>query len=391
MALPQASADSLNAWGDPVWRDPQAARLPALDADIDADACVVGLGGSGLAAIEAFVDAGLDVVGIDRDDIAAGAAGANGGFLLAGLAQFHHDAVRRFGRERALGIYRLTCAELERVYAAYPSSTRRTGSLRIAADAAEESDCAAQIDAMLADGLAVSAYDGPDGRGLVVPGDGAFQPALHWRAVARSLAVRGARLFGDAAMTSVEAGLVHTRQARVRAPIVVIAIDGGLEAALPSLAGRVRSVRLQMLATDAAPECSISQPVYFRHGHDYWQQLPDGRIALGGGRDVGGDAEWQAGPGVSTPVQRHLETLLRERLGTRAPIAHRWSAAVAFTADGLPAFGEHLPDVFVTGAYNGTGNIFGGLCGRALAHLALGERTQLADYLLEGRATDFRS
>lgn len=367
---------------NPVWRDPTAAQLPALDADVDADACVVGLGGSGLAAIETFVDAGLRVVGIDRADIAAGAAGANGGFLLAGLAQFHHDAVRRYGHERALRIYRLTAAELDRVYMAHPHTTRRTGSLRIAADAAEERDCAAQVDAMLADGLAVAAYDGPDGRGLVVPGDGAFQPSQHWRAIAERLVARGARLFGDAAMTSVETGLVHTPRASVRAPIVVVAIDGGLEAALPSLAGRVRSARLQMLATDAVPQCSISQPVYFRGGHDYWQQLPDGRIALGGGRDIGGDAEWQTGPGISVSVQRHLETLLRERLGVRAAITHRWSAAVAFTDDGLPVFGEHRPGVFVTGAYNGTGNVFGGLCGRALARLALGERTELADDLL---------
>ena len=122
--------------------------------------------------------------------------------------------------------------------------------------------------------------------------------------------------------------------------------------------------------------------MYFRDGHDYWQQLPDGRIALGGGRDVGGDAEWQAGAGVSPLVQRHLETLLRERLGVRAAITHRWSAPVAFTRSGLPVFGEHRPGVFVTGAYNGTGNVFGALCGRAIAQLALGERTELADYLL---------
>lgn len=378
MTLSRTADDVVAA---PVWRDVPVAPLPALDADVVADACVVGLGGSGLAAIGAFVDAGLRVVGIDRSDVAAGAAGANGGFLLAGLAQFHHDAVRRFGRERALGLYRLTAAELERVYAEHPHTTRRTGSLRIAADTDEERDCAAQIAAMHADGLDVAPYDGPEGRGLLVPGDGSFQPAAHWRAIAQGLVARGAQLYGNTPMTAVDTGSVRTPRATVRAPLVVVAIDGALEAAMPELADRVRSARLQMLATEPAPECSIVRPVYFRDGHDYWQQLPDGRIALGGGRDIGGDAEWQVG-GVSAPVQRHLETLLRERLAVRAAITHRWSAPVAFTPTGLPVFGELRRGVFVTGAYNGTGNVFGALCGRALAQLALGERTELAQYLV---------
>lgn len=366
----------------PIWSDPAAPTLPTLHEDATADACVVGLGGSGLGAIEALLDAGLSVVGIDRTGIAAGAAGGNGGFLLAGLAQFHHDAVQRFGRERALGIYRLTHAALERIYAEHPATTRRTGSLRIAADAVEVRDCDAQAEAMQADGLAVAAYHGPEGRGLLIPGDGAFQPGEHWHAVARRAVERGARLFGDTPMVEAGAGFVHTPQATVRAGLVIVAIDGGLEAALPQLAGEVRSARLQMLATATAPECSIRQPVYFRDGHDYWQQLPDGRIALGGGRDIGGNAEWQAVPGTSPAVQAHLERLLREHLGARAAITHRWSASVAFTRRGLPVFGEVTPGVFVTGAYNGTGNVFGGLCGRALAKLALGERTELAEYLL---------
>jgi hypothetical protein len=37
--------------------------------------------------------------------VAGGAAGRNGGFLLAGLAAFHHDAVAAHGRARARALY----------------------------------------------------------------------------------------------------------------------------------------------------------------------------------------------------------------------------------------------------------------------------------------------
>lgn len=64
---------------------------------------------------------------------------------------------------------------------------------------------------------------------------------------------------------------------------VLVAVDGRLECLLPELKGRVRTARLQMLAT-APVAMRYTRPVYRRWGYDYWQQLPDGRIALGDAR-----------------------------------------------------------------------------------------------------------
>ena len=87
--------------GTPGWdADPRVASwpgLPPLDGDTAADACVVGLGGSGLAAVEGLASRGLTVVGVDAGRVAAGAAGRNGGLLLGGTAPFFHDAVRDWG------------------------------------------------------------------------------------------------------------------------------------------------------------------------------------------------------------------------------------------------------------------------------------------------------
>ncbi len=366
---------------DSVWRDGRALSLPPLRGERRAEVCVVGLGGSGLSAIEELHAAGVDVIGLDAGRVAAGAAGANGGFLLAGLAQFHHDAVARFGRERALGIYALTRRELGTRFAAPESSCRRTGSLRIAAGAGEEADCVRQIEAMQRDGLAAEPYLGAEGRGVLIPDDGVFDPALHWGALAARLRAAGVALYGDTPVQRIEAGRVDAAQGCVRAECVLVAVDGGLETLLPQLAGVVRSARLQMLATARAPELTLTRPVYYRDGHDYWQQIGDGRVVLGGGRDIGGEAEWQHASGISSHVQAHLEQLLRDTLGTRAAITHRWSAQVAFTTRGLPQFGALSPQLFVTGAYNGTGNIFGALCGRALAQSVLGRRSELAEWL----------
>ena len=85
-------------------------------------------------------------------------------------------------------------------------------------------------------------------------------------------------------------------------------------------------------------------------GLDYWQQLPDGRVLLGGGRDVGGDAEWVRDrrweAPTSDPVQAHLEHLLRRDIGTAAPVEQRWTGVVGFTDDALPVSDA---DRFLTG------------------------------------------
>ena len=61
--------------------------------------CVIGLGASGLTALIELANSGHDVCGIDAVDVGAGAAGRNGGFLLAGDAEFYHDSVKKFGRK----------------------------------------------------------------------------------------------------------------------------------------------------------------------------------------------------------------------------------------------------------------------------------------------------
>ena len=118
----------MTASATPVWGDPSAGSNPPRLADeVAADVCVVGLGGSGLAAVGAALEAGASVVGLDAGPIAGGAAGRNGGFLLAGAARFHHDAVAAWGRERAAGIYAESLVELDRLFAEVGPLARRVG------------------------------------------------------------------------------------------------------------------------------------------------------------------------------------------------------------------------------------------------------------------------
>jgi gamma-glutamylputrescine oxidase len=366
----------------PVWNDRAWPALPTLHDVVDTDVCVVGLGGSGLACVHELLALGRRVVGLDATTVADGAAGRNGGFLLAGLASFYHDAVREVGRERARAAYRLTVQEIERMCAETPDAVRLVGSLRIAESDAEATDCDAQFDAMRADGLPVERYDGAEGRGLFVPTDGAFQPLARCRALALRAVAGGARLFERSPAIEITGTEVVTPHGRVRCRSVIVALDGALPLVLPELAHRVRSARLQMLATAPTTEVSVPCPVYTRWGYDYWQQTDDGRIALGGFRDAGGDAEWTTDAVPSHTVQQALESCLRTQLGVDAPITHRWAATVGYTSDRMPVLAEARPGVWAIGGYSGTGNVVGALLGRGIAQrVALGGSELIAPFV----------
>jgi glycine/D-amino acid oxidase-like deaminating enzyme len=357
--------------GAPVWDDGRWVPLAALDGEVGADVCVVGLGGSGLSAVGWLLDRGLRVVGVDAGAVAGGAAGRNGGFLLAGLAEAHHACVAALGRQRAVALHRMTLDEVDRMAAASPDAVRRTGSLRIAATTEELDDCTAQLTAMRADGLPVEPYEGPEGVGLRFPGDGALQPLARCRALARGAVDRGARLFEASPATTITGTHVTTPQGAVRCERVVVCVDGRLEQVLPELAGTVRTARVQMLATAPAAELALPMPVYARWGLDFWQQLPDGRIALGGCRDRGGPTEWTGEAGTTRVVQAALEHILRDDLGVGAQITHRWSGAISFAEGLLPLLAEVRPGVVAAGGYRGTGNVVGAIWGRAAAELAV--------------------
>ncbi|MEO8889269.1 MAG: FAD-dependent oxidoreductase [Jatrophihabitantaceae bacterium] len=358
--------------------------LPPLDGDCTADACVIGLGGSGLAAVAALVERGLAVVGVDAGRVAAGAAGRNGGFLLGGSALFLPDAISTWGAQAAVGLYRETLAELDRLESTLgPDVVRRVGSIRLAglpgppesdveaADRARElADIAVHEAALREHEIAVQRYDGPLGQGIYLPDDAAMNPAR--RALGLAAALRGtAALHEHTPVQSIAPGVVVTGCGTVSAPVVIVAVDGQLERLLPQLVGRVRTARLQMLATEPVPAGRLPCPVYGRWGYDYAQQGGDGTLAVGGGRDQFVEDEWTADTEPTVSVQLQIEHVAERMAGALVAVSHHWAASVGYTEDGRPLCTAVEPGVVAIGGYNGTGNLVGPVAARAAVALAL--------------------
>jgi glycine/D-amino acid oxidase-like deaminating enzyme len=129
-----------------------------------------------------------------------------------------------------------------------------------------------------------------------------------------------------------------------------------------------------VLATAPLGERFLECPHYARHGFDYWQQVQDGRIVLGGFRDFSILTEMTDEETTTEPIQQALDAFLVELLGEMPEVTHRWAGIFGLTQDLLPLVGR-LPGrdgVWVGAGYSGHGNVLGLMCGELVASATLG-------------------
>jgi gamma-glutamylputrescine oxidase len=358
---------------DSFWLEEPAEPLRARVSEGGVDVAVVGGGVTGLACALTLSEGGKRVRVYEARTIASGASGRSGGFALRGGAMPYHRARAMLGAEQAAALWRLTERTLDRMEKLAGDALRRVGSLRLAVDAAERADLEAEHEALRDDGFAVEWVDKPAGRladrypgALLHPRDGALQPARWIRRLAAAAADAGAAICEHERVDSLD---------ELEAEKVVVATDG-YPSGLGALDEVVRPMRGQVMATEPLGERLYERPHYARRGLDYWQQLPDGRLVVGGRRDVDLAGESTSVEGTTPEIQTALEALIGELVGAQPAITHRWSGIFGLSPDDLPLVGP-VPGqdgLWVARGYSGHGNVLGLACGELVAKAILGRR-----------------
>ncbi|HJQ51468.1 MAG TPA: FAD-binding oxidoreductase [Gaiellaceae bacterium] len=359
---------------NPFWLEDPIPPRETRSYDGRVDVAIVGGGVTGCSAALRLAEAGLRVRIHDTRAIAEGASGRNGGFALDGGAARYDVARETYGAEHAAAYWRWTEEALDRMLELGGDALRRTGSYRLAADEEEREAITLEYAALREDGFEVEWLDdvpgGAAGRfqGAISRSRGAsIQPARFVRRLAARAAAAGAEIREHDTVEDIDA---------LDAERVLVATDGYGHGLVPELADLIWPTRGQVIASEPLDRILYDRPHYARQGFDYWQQLPDGRIVLGGFRDVSILDELTDVEETTPAIQSSLESFLHELAGAEVEVTHRWAGIFGLTQDMLPLVGP-VPGrdgrVWVAGGYSGHGNVPGFACGELVADALLGD------------------
>ncbi|HEV8179359.1 MAG TPA: FAD-dependent oxidoreductase [Gaiellaceae bacterium] len=374
---------------NPYWLEDPVPLRTDMRQEGRVDVAIVGAGVTGCSAAYRLADAGLRVRVHDARGIAEGASGRNGGFALGGGAARYDVARETYGAERAASYWRWTEEAIERMAELAGDALRPTGSYRLAGDEEEREGIRLEYEALREDGFEAEWLDdvpgGAAGRfhgAISHPRDGSIQPARFVRRLAALATGAGAEIREHDLVEDVEA---------LDADRVLVATDGYGHGLVPELSDAIWPTRGQVIASEPLERVLYDRPHYARQGFDYWQQLSDGRILLGGFRDVSILDELTDVEETTPTIQASLESFLHELAGEDLQVTHRWAGIFGLTQDMLPLVGP-VPGrdgrVWVAGGYSGHGNVLGFACGELVADALLGRESPQLELLDPARYSD---
>ena len=374
---------------NPYWLEEPRPAWPETKLNGRADVAIVGAGVTGCSAALRLAESGLRVRVHDARGIAEGASGRNGGFALGGGAARYDVARETYGGPQAAAYWHWTNGALDRMAELAGDALRRIGSYRLAGDEEEREGIRLEYEALREDGFdAEWLEDVPGGAAGRFHGaishvhDGAIQPARFVRRLAALAAAAGADFREHSTVEDI---------GELEADRVLVATDGYGHGLVRELADLIWPTRGQVIASEPLDEVLYDRPHYARQGFDYWQQLPDGRILLGGFRDVSILDELTDVEETTPAIQASLESFLHELAGRQVRVTHRWAGIFGLTQDMLPLVGA-VPGrdghVWVAGGYSGHGNVLGFACGELVADAILGRESPQLELLDPARFSD---
>jgi glycine/D-amino acid oxidase-like deaminating enzyme len=223
---------------------------------------------------------------------------------------------------------------------------------------------------------------------------GAVQPLSYARGLARAAIGRGARIFIDSPVQSLQrAGdrwHVATPRGRVSAATVVLATDAYSDGLWPDVQRNHVGLNSVQIATDRLPEelrktiipCGL--PVSETRKLVYYYRQFDGRFIMGGRGNVEGDVPQH----VFDALRVVAERLFPQLKGVAWPF--RWWGQVGLTLDWLPHLAEVAPGVWSGSGYSGRGVAMATAMGQVLANRVLGGALAGSDPALDFPAKPLR-
>lgn len=134
------------------------------------------------------------------------------------------------------------------------------------------------------------------------------------------------------------------------------------------LGDEVKPARAQVLITKPIAGLTVQGTFHMDEGYYYFRNI-DGRILLGGGRNLDFEGETTSRFGTTERIQSRLESILADVIlpNFNFEIEHRWSGIMGRGPQKMPVLKPVSRDVFCGVRLGGMGIAIGSLIGRSLA------------------------
>lgn len=387
-----------------------APACPTLLSPVDAEACVIGSGYTGLCCALALAENGVDVVVLEARGIGHGGSGRNGGQVIPGLKQDPDELLAEVGGADAERMIELAGSAADRTFALIDRhriecDARPGGWVQPAHSAAALATITNRANAWAKRGAKVELLDkSQTAAALGTPfyhgawidrRAGTVQPLSYVRGLARAAIAKGARVFVDspaqALRREADRWLVATPRGQVRARTVVLATDAYSDGLWPDLQRNHVGLNSVQIATDRLPDtlrttilpCAL--PVSeTRKLVYYYRHSPDGRFVMGGRGNVEGNVPEH----VFDSLRVVSERLFPQLKGIGWP--YRWWGQVGLTLDWLPHLAELAPGLWSGSGYSGRGVAMATAMGQVLANRVMGGTLARSDPALDWPARPLR-
>jgi gamma-glutamylputrescine oxidase len=378
----------------PVWLDdtPEAGA-PKREERFDVVIIGGGLIGAGCAYLLSQRD-NMKVALVESGKIAHGSSGRNGGFVLRGIQSYYNNAVKLYGRKTAAEVYRFAeenQAMIKQFVEKYGNcfDYETCGSYLLACSLEELEELAESADLMRDDGFDLEFLkEDPLERdfygAMVNPLDVGINPVKLVRALA---VASNARIFEDDTVVRIEydgAVSVQTASRTLKCERALLATNAYTPLLVSWFVDKIQPARGQAMVTKPLRKRILDRLCYANYGWEYFRQLSDNRLLLGGCRQLFLNEELGYADMTTKSVQGALQSYLKDRFPDVAgvQIDYRWSGLMGFTADGLPLVGEseQIPGLFFAVACNGHGLGYGLNMSKLIVEMAMdGESAGIFD------------
>ncbi|MCJ7507771.1 MAG: FAD-binding oxidoreductase [candidate division Zixibacteria bacterium] len=381
----------------PYWFD-QSKQNPPVEADI----AIIGGGIMGVSLLYWLSkNKDIKVVLLEKNRLASAASGRNAGFLIAGLAEHYNRAREHLGKIKARQIWQLSLdnhqllreeiIEKNKLECEY----QRCGSYLLACSEVESKEIKETVELLNQDGFEVELINERKINQLLKsqrfhnacfsPKDGALNPVKLIEGI-KDIIKSNDNIFEehevmDLEMTGNSKVKIRTNQRTFLAQMVVLATNAYSRSLFGVFKDLVIPTRGQILATEPVKEKLFDQKIiYADWGYEYFRQLLDGTILLGGFRQLYSDTEIGFSDETTPEIQEGLYKFLIEHFPQldKIKMTHRWAGVMGFSKDGLPLVGALPQAPFVICAVGFTGHGLG---------FAFGLAKGLAEYLIQGKTS----